>query len=246
MTLVDRVTEPFRMIRFATDSMPSRRDLWTQLRDKEILLADMHHRIGNSLQMIASTLAMEARDATCVDARQSLVRAHRRILAVAAVQQQLQVSSGGAAIDFEIYLRQLAESLAASAVGAPDRISIEVRADAGDVSSETATTLGLIVTELVINAVKHAFASDASGVISIIYGAQGAADTGWTLAVADNGAGLAANPERLNGPGMGTRIITSLAGKLGARIETCSGPDETGTRITIFGAPAPRPERVGA
>ncbi len=123
----------------------------------ETLLREVHHRIGNSLQLIASILALDARKVHSQEARRHLEDAHRRILAVATIQRQLQVPSESESFDLSPYLETLCDNLTESLVGAPGQTTIEVQADPAIVSARTATDVGLIVTELVINALKHAF-----------------------------------------------------------------------------------------
>ncbi len=115
------------------------------LQHKEALLREVHHRIGNSLQIIASILALDARKVHSEEARLHLENAHRRILAVATVQQHLQTPAAGVDFDLAAYLRQLCEDLTASVVGDTTRIAIDVQAGTGTVSSATATNMGLIV-----------------------------------------------------------------------------------------------------
>ena len=98
-------------------------------------------------------------------------------------------------------------------------ISLEVQADGGTVSSAEALSIGLIVTELVINAFKHAFVGDAAaGVLVIAYEMAG---TSWRLAVSDNGIGPPEGQLNLDKsrPGLGTIIVETLAKRLDARVE---------------------------
>ena len=140
------------------------------LQHKETLLQEMQRRVGNSLQIIASILALDARKVRSVEARLHLENAYRRILAVATVQQQLQTSREFGEFELAAYLRKLCDNLTASVVGDTTRIAIDVQADAVTVSSTVAMNMGLIVTELVINAIKHAFVADmATGQILVTY-----------------------------------------------------------------------------
>jgi chemotaxis protein methyltransferase CheR len=111
-------------------------------------------------------------------------------------------------------------------------VSLQVQADGGTTSSAEAGSIGLIVTELVINAFKHAFVGDrAAGQLVVAYEA---ADTGWRLAVSDNGIGT---PPAHLGParttsGLGTIIVEALARQLGARVDTVTNPQGTTISIT--------------
>ncbi|MEX2631012.1 MAG: histidine kinase dimerization/phosphoacceptor domain -containing protein [Tistlia sp.] len=196
---------------------------------EEALQREVHHRIGNSLQLIASILSLDAHKVHSEEARLHLENARRRILAVATVQQQLQASGG----DFELaaYLRQLCRNLTASVVGDATRIAIDVRADACVVSSAIAMKVGLIVTELVINALKHAFLADAvAGKIMVTFRVKGRR---WRLTVADNGVGKPTCDQSPNATGMGTGIVAALVRQLEGRIETSTGLNGSGTSISI-------------
>jgi two-component sensor histidine kinase len=189
--------------------------------------------VGNSLQIIASILALDACKVHSEEARLHLENAHRRILAVATVQQQLQAVHEGGEFELTAFLRQLCENLTASIVGDSTRIAIDVRAHAGTVSSAVAMNMGLIVTELVINALKHAFVADAAtGKIMVTYRVEG---RGWRLTVSDNGVGKAIGDQSSAAIGLGTGIVAVLVRQLDARLETSSGPKSFGTSISITG-----------
>src|SRR5688572_18328317 len=117
----------------------------------------MQHRVANSLQIIASILLIKARTVRSEETRLHLQDAHQRLMSVAAMQQQLHGAEPGAMIEIGPYLSRLCETLAASMIGERRPISLTVQVEAGSASSSQAVSLGLIVTELVINALKHAF-----------------------------------------------------------------------------------------
>src|SRR6476469_7218224 len=125
------------------------------LKQKEVLLQEMQHRVANSLQIIASILLLKARTVQSEEIRMHLQDAHQRVMSVATVQEQLHASGLNERIEIGPYLTKLCASLAASMVGARRPVSIKVQATSGSVNSSEAVSLGLIVTELVINALKH-------------------------------------------------------------------------------------------
>jgi len=146
-----------------TERKAAERELQELLRQKELLLDEMQHRIANSLQIIASIILLKARTVQSPETRLHLEDAHKRVMSVAAVQQHLQVSGRGELIDVATYLSKLCATLAQSMIGDGGHITIEVKAAEGGVSSSDAVSIGLIVTEAVINALKHAFAKDEVG-----------------------------------------------------------------------------------
>ena len=156
------------------------------LQAKEILLQEMQHRVANSLQIIASILLLKARTVQSEETRLHLQDAHQRVMSVATVQEQLHASGLNERIEIGPYLTKLCASLAASMVGERRALSIKVQATSGGATSSEAVSLGLIVTELVINALKHGFPAGAEGEILVSYDAQ---DSGWRLSVSDNGSG---------------------------------------------------------
>lgn len=156
------------------------------LRQKDILLHEMEHRVANSLQIIASILMLKARAVTSEETRHHLQDARQRVLSLAAVQS-LHASEGIDRIEFSTYLEKLCSSLGASMFGEGQSIEIRVIAQAGSVESARAVSLGLIVTEPVINAIKYAFPADSEGsVVLVTYEING---PDRKLVVSDNGVG---------------------------------------------------------
>jgi chemotaxis protein methyltransferase CheR len=200
------------------------------LQQKEVLLQEMQHRIGNSLQIIASILLLKARSVQSEETRMHLHDAHTRVMSVAAVQRQLLAAGQGELIELSPYLTRLCDTLAASMISESRGISLEVDVEASTVSSTEAISIGLAVTELVINALKHAFPADrAAGLIVVSYELHGA---NWRLAVCDNGIG---RPEAcLDGaaPGLGTSIVQALARQLDGRVEISAALPGTSVSIT--------------
>ena len=150
-------------------------------------------------------------------------------MSVATVQEQLHASGLNERIEIGPYLTKLCASLAASMVGERRPLSIKVQATSGSANSSEAVSLGLIVTELVINALKHGFPRGEKGEILVKYEAQ---NSGWQLSVSDNGSGsqdAAGEPPHM---GLGTSIVESLAHQLGGVVHKSSGPQGTTATIT--------------
>ena len=101
------------------------------LRQKDVLLQEMQHRVANSLQIIASILLLKARAVSSEETRQHLKDAHQRVMSVAAVQQHLHASDGIDQIEVESYLSKLCDSLGSSMIGESQPIAIKVMADEG-------------------------------------------------------------------------------------------------------------------
>ncbi len=190
------------------------------LLQKQLLLDEMRHRVANSLQIIASIMMLKARAVSSEETRFHLKDAHARVMSVAAVQQHLNMADGIFQVDVALYLEKLCTGLATSMIGESKPVAIRVTSDRGMIPSATAVSLGLIVTELVINALKYAFpARTEGGVVDVAYRIDGA---DWTLAIADNGIGKADGLAAEKGGGLGTTIVNSLAKQLGATVTITS------------------------
>jgi two-component sensor histidine kinase len=198
------------------------------LREKEILLEEMRHRVANSLQIIASILLLKARTVQSEETRRHLQDAHQRVMSVATVQEQLRGTGLGDRIEIGPYLTKLCGSLANSMIGADRPIPVVVEAGAGSAVSAQAVSIGLIVTELLINAVKHAFPAGRSGNIRVKYDVSGPE---WRLSVSDDGVGRVTADGGHLAAGLGTSIVEALAHQLDARVEISSGPQ--GTIVTV-------------
>ena len=201
------------------------------LQERSVLLQEMQHRVANSLQIIASVLLLKARKVTSEESRLHLQDAHDRVMSVAAVQQLLQSSLGE--VDVGPYLTKLCESLASSMIRESRPLTLRVRSDNATISSHDAVSLGLVVTELVINALKHAFPDGRGGKVLIAYEVE---PTGWTLSVTDDGVGRAAAPSTKK-PGLGTSIVEAIARQLGARVVPSGA--QPGTRVALVNATSP-------
>jgi two-component sensor histidine kinase len=199
------------------------------LHQKGVLLEEMQHRVANSLQIIASILLLKARAVTSEETRRDLQDAHQRVMSVAEVQRHLHVTGGIDQIEVGSYLEKLCGSLSSSMTGESQPIDIKVLAQNGRLGSDQAVSLGLIVTELVINAIKYAFpALKAEASIAVSYEVNGA---DWKLVVSDNGVGKDIVSVPKPGGGLGTAIVQALVKQLAAQMETTS--DASGTSISI-------------
>jgi chemotaxis protein methyltransferase CheR len=202
----------------------------TLLREKEVLLEELQHRVANSLQIIAAIILLKSRSVESEETRLHLQDAHNRVMSVAAVQQHLHVSGTTGPIEMAPYLSKLCESLTTSMVGDSRPIALKVGSEGGSVTSREAVSLGLIVTELVLNALKHAFRDDTTDhQIAVAYDVAG---TNWKLSVADNGIGSQTGVFAPAKAGLGTSIVKALAQQLDARVEVLSGPQGTTVSVT--------------
>lgn len=199
------------------------------LREKAILLQEVQHRVANSLQIIASILLQSARKVQSDETRGHLQDAHSRLMSIATVQQHLAASRLGK-VELRSYFVQLCKSLGASMIHDPKVLSIDVVVNDSVTDADISVSLGLIVTELVINALKHAFPGHRTGKIVVAYGSHG---PNWTMSVSDNGVGMAAASEGVKS-GLGTNIVEALAKRLDAKVQVTGA--NPGTAVSIVHA----------
>jgi len=205
--------------------------------EREVLLREVNHRVGNSLQIIASLLHLQASSSTQDDVKAALTNAMGRVAAVAQVHRRLYTSHDLKSVLLNQYLEALLEDLRRSAEG--NRMSrLTLKADPVEIDPDRAVAIGIIVNELVMNAVKYAY-PDGAGPIHVELTAQG---DDLLLSIADNGVGLNVKSDPRS-TGMGQRIVSAMASKLDASVER--DPGHAGTRIVLrFGRvskPATKP-----
>jgi chemotaxis protein methyltransferase CheR len=185
----------------------------------------MQHRIANSLQIIASILMLKARAVKSDETRGHLQDAHTRVMSVASVQKYLQPTGRGEPIEIVPYLTTLCASLARSMIGDSRPVELRVEGTRGTMLSAEAVSIGLIVMESVINALKHGFPDDRQdGQIIVKYAVT---DIGWVLSITDNGVGTSALAPAGATAGLGTTIIKALSQQLNAGVEVVSTQDGT-------------------
>lgn len=199
------------------------------LAERDLLLREVYHRVKNNLQVVDGLLLMGALKVGDPDARQALNEVRSRVLALGLVHQQLMGSSDLSTFDLGPFLRELSGNLIDGA--ASERVTLTVDAHPVRVGMDFAIPLGLLVTELVTNSLKHAF-SDRGGQITVTLRA---ASDGWVqLEVADDGRGFVASATPSASParaGSGSAIIARLVAQLGGRLSVRS---EAGTCTQIL------------
>ncbi len=167
---------------------------------------EANHRIANQLQLIAALISVEARNAS-PETLLALERTRDRIVAIGAVHRQLYVNPA-AAIDLGAYFEDLGERLTRGC--GPGR-QVVVDADAVPVTGEQATMIGILATELVTNACKHAYRPDEPGIVTLSLRRR--PHGGYRLVVEDRGRGTGA---ATGGTGLGNRLIHAMIAKLDA------------------------------
>jgi two-component sensor histidine kinase len=193
--------------------------------ERELLLREVNHRVGNSLQIIASLLHLQANSAEREDVKAALTNAMGRVAAVAQVHRRLYTSHDLKSVMLNQYLESLLDDLRRSAEG--NRMSrLTLKSEAVEIDPDRAVAIGIIVNELVMNAVKYAY-PDGSGPIHVDLRAE---RDDLVLSIADDGVGDNGKTDPRS-TGMGQRIVSAMATKLEASVER--DPDHGGTRIVL-------------
>ncbi len=192
----------------------------------DVLMREVDHRVKNSLQLVASMLSLQARGLTDDSGSKALNDAQQRVAGIAAVHEQLYRASEIDAVDLRGFLQGLCASLA---MNRPDCIrAVNVKSDSVEVSSKRAMKVGLVVTELVANAFKHAFPRGQHGDINVVLTAT---EDALTLAVSDDGVGLPLGFCPREKKGLGLQLVQSVLSEFGGTLNVSS---ENGARFTIL------------
>ncbi len=194
--------------------------------EREVLLREVNHRVGNSLQIIASLLHLQATSNPDEQVKAALTNAMGRVAAVAQVHRRLYTSHDLKSVLLNQYLGALLEDLRRSAEG--NRMSrLTLHCDPVEIDPDRAVAVGIIVNELVMNAVKYAY-PDGPGPIHVDLHAR---DEELELIISDDGVGIGAAKNDPRSTGMGQRIVGAMALKLDATMDY--DPAHTGTRVIL-------------
>jgi PAS domain S-box-containing protein len=178
------------------------------LREKEILLREIHHRVKNNMQVITSLLNLQAGQVDDPNTLEVLLESQNRVAAMALVHEALYESDSLAEIDLEKYLSGLIRMLIVSHTGSGCAPKVNLDIACGIVVGlDHAIPCGLILNELISNSMKHAFPNGQSGTIKIRVAEEG---PDLTVVVKDNGVGMPADKEWRNTGTLGMTLVTSL------------------------------------
>jgi chemotaxis protein methyltransferase CheR len=173
---------------------------------------------------------LKARSVPSEETRLHLIDAHRRVMAVAAVQEHLHGARQGEQVEMGPYISKLCESLAGSLIGDTRPVTLRALVGGGGVPSATAVSIGLLIAELVINALKHAFPDDRDdGQVTVGFEVNG---SDWELVVSDNGIGKPIKTTATAGGGLGSSLIKALAHQLDAKVDIVASPKGRSVAIT--------------
>jgi two-component sensor histidine kinase len=208
------------------------------LQEKEVLLKEIHHRVKNNLQVISSLLNLQSAHVEDPQATEIFQDSQNRIRSMALVHEKLYQSQDLARVDLAEYIRNLATYLFRAYSANATGVTLDIQADDVFLTIDTAVPCGLILNELISNALKHAFPDGQAGEICVKLHANG--DHQVTLSVADTGVGLPKDLDLNTTTSLGLQLVHTLADQLDGHIEL------NGTRGTEFNITFAISENQGA
>ena len=214
-----------------------REDFIRQLRDKDVLLKEVQHRVKNNLQLVVALIRLEARNEN-KGSKVNLTALAGRVESLQVLYRTLSADAAGNEVDLGYYLSQIASAVVNAY--AVDGIRLDLKVDHAPVSINVALSVGLLVNELLTNSFKHAFADRGAGAITIHCLRD---EDRYTVVVADDGAGL---PPGLAWPvpgKIGTIIVQTFRENTGADIEVETAPGK-GVRVTMSFTHTPPSRRL--
>jgi len=197
----------------------------------ETLLAEVNHRVANSLALVGSLVRMQAAAVTEPGAKAALAESQARITAIANLHRSLYTSVDVQKVDLAAYLGSLVGELSRSITAAGATPTVKLYAEPVSVKTDRAVSVGMIATELITNALKYAYPQGGGEVrVSV----SGAPNGQITLSVADDGVGWTGDGA-VRGSGLGSKIISAMSKSLGAPLEYLQQPVGTCASITFAG-----------
>lgn len=201
-------------------------DLTASLKERDVLLQEIHHRVKNNLQVISSLINMQARKLESGAAREGLLECKSRVEAIALIHEKLYQSRDYAQVPFSEYARSLADSV----VHAAERgtgVALDVQCDAIHLPVDKAISCGLILNELITNALKHAYPSG-GGPLHIQLRQIDAGQV--RLTVRDEGVGMPAERTQKTRTSLGLQLVDTLTQQLGGSLSVAQ---QGGTFVTV-------------
>lgn len=240
LSLTEENTQLVANVRRRAEELAAARDLAEEnARRAEALLRDVHHRVGNSLQLVAAFLGLQANQTESTEAEEALRAARDRVLSIASAQRRLRISESGDAVEAPEFIEAIVEDLRVNLDQSGD-VTLVTECEDLELLSKDAVSIGVVVTELVTNAVKYAFPNDMSGRVEISLTSRHGGET-FVLSIADDGIGMLDGTSPMSG-GLGSRIVDRLSAALGGEVErseTYPKSERPGSRIAII-FPNPR------
>ncbi len=231
--VVSGTNEVLAIVRNITTIKQAERMIQSNLREKDVLLQEIHHRVKNNLQVISSLINMQLRELSGTGEsreRDALRSCQRRVQAIALVHEKLYQTENYAQVPFSAYAASLAASIFESTGVSPAVVKLVLAIEEFDLAVDKAIPCGLILNELISNALKHAFPDERRGVIRVelVKVDRNTAD----LSVADDGQGMTEPLDITRSKSLGMRLVSTLARQLRGKLTVTHQPSVT-VRVTF-------------
>jgi two-component sensor histidine kinase len=211
----DLHAEKSRLEGTQTQLIRSGEQIKTSLREKEVLLQEVHHRVKNNLQVISSLINMQLRKLQDESSRSALEECQNRVLAIALIHEKLYQSKNYASVPFSDYARTLADNIF-NATGVSDsNVKLKVEFENVSLAVDKAIPCGLILNELITNALKHAFPNMRRGTVRVQLQTAGSE---LVLVVADDGIGLRSDYDPATSTSLGMLLVRTLVDQLDGQL----------------------------
>jgi len=201
--MASQIMKLFELRRQNAEEHTARKQAEALAKENATLAREGDHRVMNSLNLVSAVLALQSRGSSNDEVRTHIADAQRRVQAIATVHQQLHLAGSLEFIEIGSFLKSLCENLKQTAPACIDRIDTSL--DPAEIRSDEASTLGLIVAELLANCFKHAYRNNMHGPVTVGFSGD---ERRWRLTVSDNGVGLSAGFDPTQGKSVGMRVIT--------------------------------------
>jgi two-component sensor histidine kinase len=204
-----------------------------QHEEKEMLLQEIHHRVKNNLQVVTSLLNVQSQSITDPTTKALFDQSQYRINSMAMIHKMLYQSNDLSAINYKTYLEQLVKELLHSVKGEDTKVQLDINIAPVQLNMDTAIPLGLIINELVTNALKYGLPKEQESVLKVhlktIY------ENSYLLEISDNGAGMVQDWTKVSAPSsssLGLRLVRKLSRQLKGELQLV--PTSTGTHYRLY------------
>jgi len=189
----------------------TKKDVESRIIEKENLLKEVHHRVKNNLQTVSSLLSLQSRNIEDDKVKSLFRNSQNRVISMAMVHEMLYMREDIVKIEYKTYVQDLTEYLIRSIKGTSENISLDIAIEDIKLNIDTAIPLGLLINEVVTNALKYGIKNGQKGAISIALRKR---DAGYELNIGDDGDGFAADITYKNTKSLGLKLIHNLARQL--------------------------------
>ena len=214
--------------RDTTESRRSEENLKASVKEKEVLLQEIHHRVKNNLQVISGLLDLQSYHISDTRGKEIYKESQNRVITMALIHEELYQAKNLAQVDYGAYIRNLAKNLFNSYAIDPEKVKLDLEVENAQMVVDTAIPCGLIINELITNSFKHAFPDGQKGTVSVIF--RQVHEGRYHLEVSDDGVGLPKDMDIQKTSSLGLQLVTILVQQLSGEMKIKSG-EGTGFEI---------------